>query len=318
MGQNYRQVLAHATAGYERVVGSSPRLFAEIPAMLARLAPYCNNCNLVIELLVRFLKRIAILVPGIVVTYLAARSLFPILDERIPASLAVFVLYVLIAYILIPAAIRVLNLIIQPKHIPLYSTTPDGLACDPVNVGVIATRAELIELMRAAGWHQADKRTLRSVVRFASSLLLNQPYPGAPFSKLYLFGRSQDMGFQLAVGNSPRHRHHIRFWGVVDTEDHEYRQHVFFWKRYHRSPRPGKVLWVGAASLDLGIGIIRHNAQMTHRIHHDTDAERTFVVKQLKATKLIKRTRTVTVGAPYQLRNRVISGYMLADGKMTI
>jgi hypothetical protein len=268
--------------------------------------------------IIRFIKRIAILVPGIAVTYVTAKSLFPILDKQIPAALAILILYILIAYILIPASIRVLNLITQPKHIPLYCTTPDGLACDPINVGVVATRKELEQLMHAAGWHQADKRTLRNMIRFMSAMVLRHPYPTAPFSTLYLFGRSQDIGFQLPVGNNPRHRHHIRFWGVIDTDDPDYRQQTFFWRRYHRSPKPGQLLWVGAASLDTGIGIIRHNAQMTHMIHHDTNAERDFVVKQLKATKRIKHSRTIQVGEPYRLRNRVISGYMHADGKMTI
>lgn len=268
--------------------------------------------------LIRFAKRIAILLPGILVTYYSAKKLFPILDKRIPDSLAVLIIYILAAYVFIPGVIRLLNLIIQSKHIPLYSTTPDGLACDPINVGVVATRSELINLMTTAGWYEADRRTLGNMLHFVYSMVLSQPYPSAPFSKLFLFGRSQDLGFELAVGNNARHRHHIRFWGVVDSDNSEYHQQIFFWKRYHRSPKNGRILWVGAASLDTGLGIIRHNAQMTHRIHHDTNAEREFVVDQLKRTKLVKKTRKVTIGAPYQLRNRVVTGYMLADGKMVI
>jgi hypothetical protein len=38
----------------------------------------------------------------------------------------------------------------------------------------------------------------------------NSPYPTAPFSTLYLFGRGQDIGFQKAIDDSPRKRHHIR------------------------------------------------------------------------------------------------------------
>lgn len=256
--------------------------------------------------------------PGIVVTYFSAKQLFPFLDKRIPTSLAVLVLYILIAYVLIPAAIRVLNLIVQPKHIPLYCTTPDGLACDPINIGVVATRGELLELFRQAGWHKADQKTLGNMLRFGVAMVMKKPYPEAPFSKLFLFGRGQDIGFELPVGDSPRHRHHVRFWGVIDTEDPEYRQHTFFWKRYHKSPKPGKILWVGAASLDLGLGLILHNAQMTHRIHYDTNAERAFLVKQLRASGLVKKTRTVQVGEPYKLRNRVFNSYMQADGKMII
>lgn len=271
-----------------------------------------------IDGIVRFVKRIAILIPGFIITYFSARELFPLLNPWIPDAITVLIIYVLVAYVLIPSTIRVLNLIVPPKHIPLYSTTPDGLACDPINTGVIATRKEVKALMQQAGWFEADKRTLRTLFHFAYALLFHKPYPRAPFSKLYLFGRSQDLGFQLPIGTNPLQRHHIRFWGVIDSEDPEQRQQVYFWKRYHRAPKAGRILWVGAASLDNGFGIIRHNAQMTHRIHHDTNAERDFVVKQLKATGLVKRSHKVTIGEPYQLRNRVINGYMLADGKMTI
>lgn len=268
--------------------------------------------------LFRFIKRVAILIPGIIITAIAAKSLYPALDVWLPAGVVVLILYILVAYLLIPAAIRLINLIIQPKHIPLYSTTPDGLACDPMNVGVVATRQELITLMKKAGWHQAHPRTPKNLLRFLWAIILKQSYPNAPFSTLFLFGRGQDLGFQLPVDDNPGHRHHIRFWGVTETDDPEYRQHAFFWLRHHRSPKRGRVLWVGAASLDIGLGIIRHNAQITHMIHHDTNAERDFVVKQLKQTGLIKKSRTITVGRPYRLPNRVINGYMQADGRMTI
>lgn len=271
-----------------------------------------------ISFFIRLIKRVAFLVPGIVITYFAADSLYPRLDKWLPAGVVIFIIYVLVAYLLIPFAIRLINLIVQPKHIPLYSTTPDGLACDPINVGVIGTKKELVKLMTEAGWYVADKRTPKTLVRFAISIIFRKPYPQAPFSSLFLFGRKQDLGFELPVDNNPRHRHHIRFWGVTDTDDPEYLQHAYFWKRHHRSPLRGKILWVGAASLDTGLGIIRHNAQITHMIHHDTNAERDFVVKELKATKLVKKSRTIRIGAPYQLRNRVITGYMSADGRMTI
>ena len=49
------------------------------------------------------------------------------------------------------------------------------------------------------------------------AFVFNSPYPTAPFSTLYLFGRGQDIGFQKAIDNSPRKRHHIRFWSLSLT-----------------------------------------------------------------------------------------------------
>jgi hypothetical protein len=38
----------------------------------------------------------------------------------------------------------------------------------------------------------------------AVAFVLNRPYPAAPFSSLYLFGRKQDVGFQKAIDSSCR------------------------------------------------------------------------------------------------------------------
>jgi hypothetical protein len=144
--------------------------------------------------LFRFLKRLTVLVPGVIVTYFAVEKLYAPLNRRLPTAVVILLIYILVAYVLIPFAIRVLHLIVPPKHIPLYSTTPDGLASDPINVGVVATRQELIDLMQAAGWYKADMRTMHTIIRMITSVILKQPYPNAPFSNLFLFGRSQDLG----------------------------------------------------------------------------------------------------------------------------
>ncbi len=72
---------------------------------------------------------------------------------------------------------------------------------------------QLASAFKAMGWTQADALGLASSWRMAKAFVLNRPYPAAPFSTLYLFGRGQDVGFQCAIDNSPRKRHHVRFWG---------------------------------------------------------------------------------------------------------
>jgi hypothetical protein len=270
--------------------------------------------------LIRFAKRIVVLIPGIAMAYVAVNDLFPAVDRHLPSdALAIFVTYAITAYVLIPALLRLTRLLFKPKHIPLYCTTPDGFASDPVNVGIVGTKDELIAAMTKAGWYLADERTLGTMFKLALSIILKQRYATAPFSSLYLFGRSQDIGFELPLDHNPRHRHHVRFWAASHTANPEHLDHVLFWRRFHRSNlSTGRVLWVGAASLDTGIGIIRHNAQLTHMIHPDTDAERELIIKQIKAANRLKKVRTVDLGSPYKLRNRVIMGYMKADGKMTI
>jgi LssY C-terminus len=274
-----------------------------------------------INLIIRFLKRVGVLLPGVVITYLTVKNIFPEIDDALPLQpLAIFVTYVLVAYILIPAGIRFYRLLVPPKHLPFYCTTPDGFASDPVNIGVLGTKQQLITAMGKAGWFVADKRTPKTLVKLVTSLALRRPYVNAPFSNLYLFGRSQDIGFEIPAGRSTRHRHHVRFWAASHTGDPRHLDHLSFWDSHQRSNlQTGRVLWVGAASLDNGIGVIRHNAQLTHMIHEDTDKERDLIVKMLLSSKTVKQTRQVVASdKPYRLRNRVIRGMLKSDGKMTI
>ena len=68
--------------------------------------------------------------------------------------------------------------------------------------------------LRPRAGSEADRLGLASSWRMVRAFVFNSPYPTAPFSTLYLFGRGQDIGFQKAIDNSPRKRHHIRFWAL--------------------------------------------------------------------------------------------------------
>ena len=95
---------------------------------------------------------------------------------------------------------------------PRYTITGDGLPGDPVNVTLIGTLQQLRAAFATLGWSEADRLGLASSWRMVRAFVFNAPYETAPFSTLYLFGRGQDIGFQKAIDNSPRKRHHIRFW----------------------------------------------------------------------------------------------------------
>lgn len=272
-----------------------------------------------VENTLRLVKRILLLLPGIGIAYLAINDVYPLINRQLPSVLSILVTYVLFAYVLLPTAFRLISLISKPRHVPFYSTTPDGFASDPINVALFGTSQEVVNAMSAIGWQVADPRTPKNLVKFIVALLLAKPYPTAPFSSLYLLGRSQDLGFQLPVGGNPRHRHHVRFWAVKPTTAEHFREHVTFWKKHHPEQVPDDhFLWLGAASLDTKLGVIRHNGQISHMIHHDTNAERDLIVSLLKKYKLVSKIRTVTIASPYQLRNRVLTGYLQADGQLTI
>ena len=103
-------------------------------------------------LVARTFKRLVVLIIGLGAVYVAVWQVFPFFDHRLPIALAAFATYVLMAYAVLPAVNRGVRLFVKPNHIPLYSVTPDGFASDPLNVGVIGTRAQLVEAMTKAGW----------------------------------------------------------------------------------------------------------------------------------------------------------------------
>jgi SAM-dependent methyltransferase len=270
-----------------------------------------------IQYLFRLAKRFAVLLPGIIIAYLSVRDVFPFFHRRLPVSLAIFVTYILGAYVFVPALTRAYRILRPAGHLPVYCVTPDGFASDPMNIGIIGTRKQLIQSMERAGWYMADPHSPRYLFRHALSFLLGWEYPNAPVSHLYLFGRKQDLAFEIPISGAGN-RHHVRFWATTYEEGKRLTVHSISW--HHRSSRVegDNLLWVGAASLDTGIAPIRHNLQLTHMIHPDTNKERELIEEQLRLQNLVKRTSSIKLDKPYRLINRALLGYLNADGIMTI
>ena len=167
-----------------------------------------------VRLLKRFVQRLLVFALGVLTVWLIVFVIFKFADHRLPWILAVAVTYGIAAYIVLPRAVRMGLKILQRKRVPSYTITGDGLPGDPVNVVLVGTLQQLRAAFAIVGWSEADRLGLKSSWRMIRAFVLNAPYPRAPFSTLYLFGRGQDVGFQKPIGNSPRKRDHIRFWAL--------------------------------------------------------------------------------------------------------
>lgn len=163
------------------------------------------------------LQRLLVAGIGVVTVWLIAFVVFDFADKRLPVAIALAVTYAVAAYVILPRAIRLVLKIMGRGRVPSYTTTADGLPGDPVNLALIGSVDQLSAAFATAGWQPSDKLGLVSSWKMAQAFVLNRPYPTAPFSTLFLFGRGQDIGFQRAIGDSPRKRHHIRFWGLPST-----------------------------------------------------------------------------------------------------
>jgi len=274
-----------------------------------------------IQYLVRFAKRLAVLLPALGIAAVSVLNIYPFLNKGVNGVVAFLATYVLAAYILIPAASRLVQAFIrQPGHLPVYSVTPDGYASDPLNIGIIGTHNELIYAMRRAGWEVADDHILSNMWKEVVCTILRVPYPAAPMSNLYLFGRKQDIGFEIRSADKQWHRHHVRFWATTYNKSNgQLKPKSIHWfpRKEQQLHRDQKLLWLGAASKDIGLALIKHNAQLTHMIHPDTDAERDLIVEQLQIEGA-ELTADLTIMEPYKLVNRAWSGYLQTDGRLKV
>lgn len=151
-------------------------------------------------------------------------------------------------------------------NVPGVTQTRSGIHGDPLNVALVGTEKQLIQIMIHAGWYPADPITLRSSLRIAADTVFRREYVNAPVSSLYLFGRKEDLAFEQPVGRDPKKRHHVRFWQAPGREF------------------DGRPLWLGAATFDERVGFSHTTGQITHHISGNIDAERDHLMETLEAT----------------------------------
>ena len=267
------------------------------------------------RVLARLLQRLLIVAVGAVSVWLIVFVIFEFADNRLPLILALAVTYGVAAYVILPRAVRLGLKILQRKSVPRFTTTGDGLPGDPVNLALIGTMPQLRAAFAAAGWTIADPLGLASSARMVRAFVLNRPYPAAPFSTLYLFGRGQDIGFQKAIDNSPRKRHHIRFWAMSLSRADEPMADAEFWMNTDRPPADARVMWIGAGTRDTGLSLTGLTFQITHATDSDTNAERDFIIGELSACNAIADVTSYQAGE--QLSVARVNHY-ITDGDVTV
>jgi hypothetical protein len=194
--------------------------------------------------------------------------------------LYVLIAYGLIAYLLLPTFWTHYEHQKRLAGLPMITRTAQGIPGDPINVGLIGNDKDLLCAMQAAGWYPADPVTLRSSLEIVGSVLLDRPYHAAPVSNLYYLGRREDLAFEKPVGGSADHRHHVRFWKVLDRGAED---------------RP---VWLGDATFDRSVGVSGYTGAITHHIDADIDAERLVLATDLGTAGMVDAKYQVTGVGP--------------------
>jgi hypothetical protein len=154
---------------------------------------------------------------------------------------------------------------------PRITRTMTGIHGDPINVGLIGTKDEVVAAMLAAKWQPADPITFKTSAKLVQSVLLHRPDETAPVANLYLWKRKEDLAFEQEVGRDAGHRHHVRFWQSTKQVD-------------------GRPLWLGAATFDTKVGFSHTTGMITHHIDANIDAERDKLMNDLTAAGRLLRT----------------------------
>ena len=238
------------------------------------------------KILALIYRRLAVFALGAFSVWLIV-FVFRFTDSRLPTILALSLAYALAAYVILPRIVRMSLKVLQRKSVPSFTVTGDGFPGDPVNLVLMGEFHKLRAAFLAAGWTEAQALNLMSSWRMVVAFVLNRAYPDAPFSTLFLFGRGQDVGFQKAIDMSPRKRHHVRFWALSLKRSDEPLNNPEFWLNADRPPIDEPALWVGAGTRDTGLSFTKFTFQFTHATDNDVDAERDFIVAELKMSGAI-------------------------------
>ncbi|GER86334.1 hypothetical protein KDW_04960 [Dictyobacter vulcani] len=181
---------------------------------------------------------------------------------------------------------------------PKITRTQSGAAGDPINLVFVGTQAQIMQSFHQAGWLIPDPITLQTSAKIAADSLAHKPYPTAPVSHLYAFGRVQDLAFEKP-SNDVQNREHIRLWKTGTRIG-------------------GQLVWIGQASYDSGIELSGTTHLPTHHIAPPVDLERNAVGDDLEKTGLVTEEVDAAFTAPILYARNGGGDYYESDGDVLV
>jgi len=171
---------------------------------------------------------------------------------------------------------------------------------DMVNFVIVGAQKDVQAALDAATWHVADTNNENAVLNALMETYDNKDYLAMPMSTLYLFGRKQDFGYEMAEPIAMvASRHHFRIWKAP-----------FTWN--------GHEVWVGAGTHDIGFAKDKRNGSVTHKIDPAVDGERNNIGSSLQKANKAKTLSYYLPPNPVQdAKNATGDGYH-SDGRLLV
>jgi LssY-like putative type I secretion system component LssY len=171
---------------------------------------------------------------------------------------------------------------------------------DMVNFVIVGSQKDVQAALDAATWHVADTNNQGAVLNAIVQTYDKKDYLAMPMSTLYLFGRKQDFGYEMAEPIAMvASRHHFRIWKAP-----------FTWN--------GHEVWVGAGTHDIGFAKDKRNNSVTHKIDPAVDGERDNIGSSLQKADKAKTLNYYLPPDPVQdAKNATGDGYH-SDGKLLV
>src|SRR5262249_30401947 len=171
---------------------------------------------------------------------------------------------------------------------------------DMVNFVLIGSEKQVQDALTAADWHVADTSTPDAVTQAILLATKKQDYLAMPMSQLYLFGRVQDFGYEMAEPYAMvASRHHFRIWKAPFT----YR---------------GATGWVGAGTHDVGFEKDQRNGKVTHKIDPMVDRERDHIGDSLQQAGVVRMMAYFTPSDAVRLARNATGGGYQTDGRVLV
>jgi len=171
---------------------------------------------------------------------------------------------------------------------------------DMVNFVIVGSQKDVQAALDTASWHVADTGNKKAVLNAVLETYESKDYLQMPMSTLYLFGRAQDFGYEMAEPIAMvASRHHFRIWKAP-----------FTWK--------GQEVWVGAGTHDIGFAKDKRNGNVTHKIDPKVDGERDNIGSSLQKSNKVKSLSYYLPPNPVQeAKNATGDGYE-SDGRLLV